>query len=116
LRLNSRDWVLRWGRLSLVKRFGPGMMDSLNGVQYLIRNWLKSLDMKHDTFAATRIDQKTGEPQGLAQCQPARLLSQRAKGNRLDRQLDLPGGTCLDHFRLVFEDEVGSGDSSGRVA
>ena len=30
LRLNSSDWVLRFGRLSLLKRFGPGMMDSLN--------------------------------------------------------------------------------------
>jgi hypothetical protein len=32
--LNSSDWVLRLGRLSLLKRFGPAMMDSLNGVQY----------------------------------------------------------------------------------
>ena len=63
------------------------------GVQYWFRNWLKSLDMKNDTFAATRIDQKTCEPEAVTQSQPACLFSQRAKGNRLDRQFDLPGGT-----------------------
>ena len=73
-------------------------MDSLKGVQYLIRNWLKSLDMKHDTFAATGIDQKTGEPEGFTQSEPACLFSQRAKGDRFHRQSDLPGGTCLHHF------------------
>ena len=68
-------------------------MDSLKGVQYLYRNWLKSLDMKNDTFAATRIDQETGKPEAFTQSQLACLFSQRAKGNRLDRQFDLPGGT-----------------------
>lgn len=65
LAFEQQGLVLRLGRLSLLKRFGPGMMDSLKGVQYLFRNWVKSLDVKNDTFAATRIDQKTCEPEAL---------------------------------------------------
>ena len=65
LRLNSSDWVLRLGRLSLLKRFGPGMMDSLNGVQYLVKVWLRNLNdglnVKTEAFAGARIDQKTGK-------------------------------------------------------
>jgi hypothetical protein len=59
---------LRLGRWSLMKRFGPAMMDSLNGVRYLLYrvSLVKSLDMENNTFAGARIDEKTGEPEGLA--------------------------------------------------
>ena len=49
---------MRLGRLSLLKRFGPGMMDSfkLSDVLY----------MKDDAFAGTSVDQKTGKQLELA--------------------------------------------------
>jgi len=56
---------LRLGRLSLLKRFGPAMMDSLNGVRYLLY-LVQSLNMENNTFAGARIDEETGEPEGLA--------------------------------------------------
>ena len=61
LRLNSRDCVLRLGRLSLLKRFGPGMMDSLNW-GYLF----DGLNMENKAFAGACVDQKTGEYLELA--------------------------------------------------
>jgi len=41
------------------------MMDSLNGVRYLLY-LVQSLDMKNNAFAGARIDEETGEPEGLA--------------------------------------------------
>jgi len=58
-------WVLRLLRLSLLKRFGPAMMDSLNGVRYLLY-LVQSLNVENNAFTGARIDEKTGEPEGLA--------------------------------------------------
>jgi len=41
------------------------MMDSLNGVRYLLY-LVQSLNMENNTFAGARIDEETGEPVGLA--------------------------------------------------
>ena|GEM_PF-6368592 len=42
-------------------------MDSLNWIQYLLyrENRVKSLDMKNNAFAGTRIDKKTSEPESF---------------------------------------------------
>ena len=93
-------------------------MDSLNGVQYLLclKYRVKSLNMKNNAFAGTRIGQETGEPDGFSQRKLEGLFSQRSKGNGPDRQLDLSVHTGFENFRLVFKDEVDGGDSDGRVA
>jgi hypothetical protein len=72
--------------------------------------------MKNNAFAGARIDEKTREPERLAQRKLDGLLSQRSESNCLDRQLDLSADTRFKHFRLVFENEVDGGDSSGCVA
>ena len=71
--------------------------------------------MQNKAFTGTRIDQKTGEPENSAQREPTGLFGQRAKGDCSERQLDLPGDPCLDNFRLVFENKIGSWDAGRRV-
>jgi len=68
--------VLRLGRLSLLKRFGPGMKDSLNRVQFL--------NMKNDAFVGACTDEKSAKPEDFSQRKLACLFSHLSKGNRLD--------------------------------
>ena len=72
--------------------------------------------MKNQAFAGACIDQKSCQPEARSQGQPTALFSQRAKGNRSYRQLDLPDSTCFDHFRLVFEYKIGCWNAGRRVA
>ena len=90
-------------------------MDSLNGVQYLFEIF-ESLNMKNNALAGARIDEKSREPESFTQGEPDCLFSQRSKGNGFERQFDLSGNTRFKNFRLVFENEIDRGDSSGRVA
>ena len=93
-------------------------MDSLNGVQNLLclKDRVKSLKMKNNAFAGTRINQKTGEPERLAQRKLDGLFGQRSKSNCPYRQFDLSVYPSFKHFRRVFENEINGRDSSGRVA
>ena len=62
-------------------------MDSLNGVQYLLRliYRVKSLDMKNNAFAGACIDEKSGKPESFTEGQLGCLFSQRSESNRFDR-------------------------------
>ena len=93
-------------------------MDSLNGVQNLLclKDRVKSLKMKNNAFAGACIDEKTGEPERLAQRKLDGLFGQRSKSNRPYRQFDLSVHPGFQHFRRVFENEINGRDSSGRVA
>ena len=72
--------------------------------------------MKNNAFAGACIDEKPGEPECLAKEQLNGLFSQRSKSNGLHCQLDFSGDTGFNNFRLVFEDDIDSGNSGRRVA
>ena len=71
--------------------------------------------MENDAFAATRIDEESGKPEGFAHLEPGRLLCQRSEGDCLDGQTDLPCHTGFNHFGAVLQHKIEGRDSSGRV-
>ena len=72
--------------------------------------------MKNNAFAGTCIDEKPGEPKSLPKKQLNGLFSQPSESNSLYCQLDFSGDTGFNNFRLVFENDIDSGNSSRRVA